>query len=295
MYYISTLERFLSFSTDLFAYLILSIDVKTDSRFSSLGHAKRILAISAIHGELDKLTHLHDTIFPHIQVGDRVIYTGNYMGYGESSVGVIDEMLSFRRAVLAKRGMIPSDLIYLRGGQEEMWQKLLQLQFAPDPTKALVWMLGNGLKNTLYAYGLCPHDGIEACRQGIVGISQWTTKIRTLFKNNSGHEAFTTHLVRAAFMPETSDYPMLFVHAGIDCDKPLTNQGDNFWWGHDKFNHIEKSYDPFQKVVRGYDPTHNGIQYNGVKATIDGGCGFGGTLVCAVFDDQGNVIDNLQC
>ncbi len=273
----------------------MNINVKTDSRFSSLGQAKRILTISAIHGEIDKLTELHDTIFPHISVGDRIVYTGNYMGYGQNTVAVIDELLAFRRAVLAKRGMIPDDIIYLRGGQEEMWQKLLQLQFAPDPTKALVWMLGNGLNNTLHAYGMCPHDGIEACRQGIVGLSQWTTKIKTSFKNNPGHETFATQLVRAAFMPTTSAYPMLFVNAGIDAEKPLSNQGDNFWWAHKKFDHIETSYAPFEKVIRGYDPDHNGVSYNCIKATIDGGCGFGGDLICAVFSDQGDVLDTLAC
>lgn len=273
----------------------MSVIKKTDSCFSSLGQAKRILAISAIHGEIDKLSNIHDAIYPHICTGDRIIYTGNYMGYGQDPASAIDEILSFRRAILAKQGMIPTDLIYLRGGQEEMWQKLLQLQFSPDPMKTLLWMLGNGVSNTLYSYGLSPHDGIEACRQGMIGISQWTTKIRNIFKDFQGHEVFATHLVRAAFMPETSGSPILFVNAGIDESKPLTKQGDSFWWDNNKFDNIATPYDPFHKVVRGYDPNHNGVNYNCIKATIDGGCGFGGSLVCAVFDNQANLLDSIEC
>ncbi len=217
------------------------------------------------------------------------------MGYGKESASVIDEILTFRRAVLAQPGMIPSDFVYLRGAQEEMWQKLIQLQFSPDPTNTLLWMLGNGLDNTLYAYGLSPHDGIEACRQGMISIAAWTREIRSAIISHKGHDIFTSHLVRAAFTPQNNTHPMLFVNAGIDQDKKLTDQGDSFWWASHKFDNIIRPYDPFQKVIRGYDPKHNGTDFNCVKATIDGGCGFGGSLVCAVFGTDGTVIDTLEC
>ncbi len=267
-----------------------------DNRFTSLGNPARIWCISAINGNLEKVTRLHDAILPHITIGDRIIYTGNYIGYGEESARVIDEMLAFRRAALAKRGMVPSDFVYLRGSQEEMWQKLIQLQFSPDPTNTLLWMLANGLDQTLYAYGLSPHDGIESCRQGMVSISSWTNKIRAAIKSHKGHEIFTSHLVRAAYTPKDSTYPMLFVNAGIDQSKSLTDQGDSFWWAPQKFDNLSRPYAPFKKIVRGYDPKHKGIDFNCIKATIDGGCGFGGTLTCAVFDTtNGEVIDSLEC
>ena len=38
---------------------------------------------------------------------------------------------------------------YLRGSQEEMWHKVLQLQFAADPRGVLAWMLEQGLGTTL--------------------------------------------------------------------------------------------------------------------------------------------------
>ena len=273
----------------------MSTYTEDNSRFFNLGNAKRIFAISAIHGDISRLQPLHDKIFGHISAGDRIVYTGNYIGYGDHSVEVLDEILTFRRAVLAKPAIIPSDLVYLRGSQEEMWQKLLQMQFAPNPLKTYMWMLGNGLSSTLQSYGFCQHEGLQACQQGMVGLMQWTSKLRSAFKARPGHDVFATHLVRAAYMPQSSDYPMLFVNAGIDVEKPLEEQGDNFWWSHSKFNEISEPYKPFQKIIRGYDPTHKGVEYNCTKATIDGGCGFGGQLVCAVFNNGGTVLDTLAC
>lgn len=267
-----------------------------DNRFTPLNQVRRIWSISAIHGEIEQLITLHDQIFPYIQPGDRIIYTGNYIGYGTNPAEAIDEILAFRRSILAKPAMMPSDFIYLRGAQEEMWQKLLQLQFAPYPLDALLWMLGNGLTNTLKSYGLSPHDGVTACKQGMVGISDWTRNVREAIQAKLGHHTFSTHLVRAAFTrPETSQYPMLFVHAGLDMEKPLDAQGDNFWWASQKFDNITEAYQPFQKIVRGYDPDHKGTNFNCIKATIDGGCGFGGELICAVFEPDGTLLDTVAC
>ncbi|GJL84549.1 MAG: hypothetical protein DHS20C02_03240 [Micavibrio sp.] len=265
-----------------------------DNRFTTLGSPKRIWAISAIHGEVDKLTALHDALLEHIRPGDKIIYLGNYIGYGERAVESVDEILAFRRLVLAQPAMMAHDLIYLRGTQEEMWQKLLQIQFAPNPADVLLWMLGNGLSNTLYAYGLSPHDGIEACRAGVMGLTKWTGKIRETVRNHPGHEIFGTQLLRAAHTNEDADYPMLFVHAGIDGQKSLSDQNDNFWWAGKEFEAIDAPYAPFEKVVRGYDPDHGGIKMNCITATIDGGCGFGGPLVCAGFDQSGDSFQMLE-
>ena len=260
----------------------------------NLGAPKRIWAISAIHGEVERLMTLHDDLYPHIEPGDRIVYTGNYLGYNTNAANVIDELLSFRRMVLAKRGMIPGDLVYLRGSQEEMLQKALQLQFAPDPSNVLLWMLGNGLANTLYSYGLSPHDGVDYCRQGVYGLTRWTSQIRQAIKNRPGHDIFNTQLVRAAHTKEDRDCPILFVNAGIKHDRPIQEQGDSFWWAHKEFDSIIEPYRPFSKIVRGYDPDHKGLHYNGITATIDGGCGFGGSLICTAFTDSGDILDTAE-
>lgn len=263
-----------------------------DYRFSNLGQPRRVWAVSAIHGEIERLMALHDDLFPYIQPGDRLVYLGNYFGFGHHAVEVVDELLTFRRMVLAKSGMMTDDIVYLRGAQEEMLQKLFQLQFAPDPGNILLWMLGNGLMSTLYSYGISPHDGIDACRQGVIGLAKWTGSIREAVRKHPGHEIFNTRLHRAAFTSACLEQPILFVNCGLRDDRPMEEQGDSFWWAARDFDRIERPFAPFARVIRGYDPEHRGIQMNNATATIDGGCGFGGSLVCSVFDRNGEHMDS---
>lgn len=257
--------------------------------FVDLGNPQKIWAIPAIHAELNQLTAIHDGILEHFQPGDRILYHGNYTGYGADSIACIDELLTFRRLILSMRGVIPEDFTYLKGAQEEMLQKLLQLQFAPNPTEVLLWMLGNGISPTLNGYDICPHDGIDSCRKGIMGLTKWTNTIRTRIRAHGGHDIFMNQLRRAAFTSKDSDAPLLFVHAGINAHKPLTEQGDALWWCGEHFGMIDSRYDPFHKVVRGYDPAHKGINLNCVTATLDDNCGFGGNLICAGFNHSGEV------
>ncbi len=260
-----------------------------------MGKPGRIWAVSAVHGDASRLTGLHDAILEHIRPGDRLVYLGNYTGYSRESSACIDEILTFRRMLLSIEGMACSDVVYLKGQQEEMWQKLLQLQFAPDPTTVLLWMLGNGLSATLESYGFSAHDGIDACRSGTMGITRWTASIREAVRRQPGHEVFAVQHTRAAYSDHRScEYPMLFVHAGINAAKALDDQGDNFWWADAQFQKISEPYLPFKKIVRGFDPRHGGVHLNCVTATIDGGCGFGGNLVCAGFDESGIVVDMLE-
>jgi hypothetical protein len=260
----------------------------------NLGRPGRIWAVSAIHGELERLTDLHDAMLEHIRPGDRLVYHGNYTGYNPQAAACIDEILTFRRLVLSLPGMMCNDIVYLRGAQEEIWQKLLQLQFAPDPTSVLLWMLGNGLSDTLYSYGLSPHDGIEACQSGTMGLTKWTAKVREAIRRHAGHEVFSTQLLRAAHTAQDSPCSMLFVHAGLDAAKPLEEQGDSFWWAGRMFSDIKVAYAPFDKVIRGYDPDHTGVAINCVTASIDGGCGFGGNLVCAGIGANGEIFRTLE-
>lgn len=264
-----------------------------DPRFLSLGTPKRVWAVSAIHGDAERLTALHDDLLGYVQPGDRIIYHGNYTGYGAAPAATIDELLTFRRLVLSIPGMMADDIVYLRGGQEEMWQKLTQLQFAPNPVDILLWMLGKGMNSTLASYGLSPHDGIIAAQEGVMSLTRWTGKVREALRRRPGHDIFNTHLCRAAYT-ERSAHPLLFVNAGIDPSHDLEHQGDHFWWSNKDFNSIQLPYDPFHKVIRGFDPNHQGMRINCVTATIDGGCGFGGPLVCAGFDAQGEVLEILQ-
>ncbi len=265
-----------------------------DRRFSALGQPHKIWAVSSIHGDVERLTQIHNAIFERFSAGDRLIYLGNYTGFGLHSRETINEILTFRRLLLAQSGMRTEDIIYLRGAQEEMWSNLLQLQFNPNPTDTLLWMMGNGMGNTMKSYNICPHEGIIATREGLPSITKWTAKIRETLRQNDGHDYFMTQCRRAAFTDYDERFPILFVNAGLDPAQPLEAQEGNLWWSGESFDKITKQYAPFEKVVRGFDPAHKGVHLNCVTATLDGGCGFGGTLVCAGMDAQGNVFELME-
>ena len=115
-----------------------------NQKFADIRNPKRIWAVGAIHADVERLSALHTDIARRFLPGDRLVYTGNMIGRGSAVRETMDELLSFRRALIAMPGMLVDDVVYLRGAQEEMWQKLLQLQFAPDPSVVLRWMLRQG-------------------------------------------------------------------------------------------------------------------------------------------------------
>jgi len=255
-----------------------------------MGSPKMIWAISSIHGDAERLMSIHDAIFNKISAGDRVIYLGNYSGYGAQSCEVFDELLMFRRLLMAQPGMQARDVIYLRGKQEANWHRLMQLQFEQFPVDAYLELLGAGMRQTLESYGLCPHDGIMAARQGAYALSKWINTVRAALSCHAGHDCILTNSKRAAYTDYNQErFPVLFVNAGIDQAKPLEEQKSLFWDSKIDFRDMNRAYAPFEKVIRGYDSTHQGIYLNGVSASLDGGCGFGGSLVCASMPATGEI------
>lgn len=248
----------------------------------------------SIHGDVERLSALHDAVLERFELGDRIIYLGNYTGYGQDSVKTIDEILAFRRTILSHTGVIPNDIVYLRGQQEDMWARLMQIQFSPNPVDVLLWMLASGMANTFQSYGICSHDGVIAAREGIMSLTRWTQKVRDAVRRHPGHDIFNTQFKRAAFTQDDYRFPLLFVNAGIDPARHLAEQDDALWWGGESFSDMTDPYDPFEKVIRGYDPNHNGVMVNCVTASLDGGCGFGGSLVCAGIAQNGDFFEFLE-
>ena len=261
------------------------------AKFAQLGRPARIWAVSAIHADVDRLGRLHDHLAGQFSVGDRIVYLRNFVGRGEAVHETIAEMLSFRRDLLAIPGVLAGDLVYLRGAQEEMWQKLLQLQFAPNPKDVLSWMLGQGVDSTLRAYGGNPETGMAAAREGAVQLTRWTNQLRGAMRDAPGHNNLFAVLRRAAF---TEDGAVLFVSAGIDPSRPLPAQGDSFWWGSAGFADLSEPYFGCRKVIRGYDPANGGVTVGDVTATLDGGCGRGGKLTAAEIGADGQVIELIE-
>ena len=260
------------------------------SVFASLRRAERVWAIASIHGEAKRLRRLHAEIAGRLAPTDRIVYLGNVLGHGPDVRATLDEVLSFRRLALSRPNSLVFDVALLRGAQEEIWQKLLQLQFAVNAGEVLEWMLEQGVGSTLDAYGSSADDARNAARQGPMALTRWTSRLRSEFQA-SGHQAWLSALKHAAF---TREGYLLFVNRGLRPDRPLDAQADVFWWGGGGFDTINEPYGDFRKVIRGYDPEHRGIQVNEFTISLDGGCGFGGPLLAGCVACDGTLDEVLE-
>ncbi len=264
---------------------------RLEKKFARLWGARRIWAIASINGAAQRLVRLHDTISNRFQEGDRVVYLGNYVGYGDAVLATIDELLNFRRRVLGRQHGFACDVALLRGAQEEMWQKLLQLQFAPNPREVLQWMVSAGMEATVRAYGGDLRQGFAAARDGPITITRWTGALRSVMNATPGHTALFSALRHAAF---TEEQGVLFVHAAIDPSRPLAAQGDAFWWGRDDILELSGSFEGFRRIVRGIDREQRSFIEREFAVSLNGGTGPFGRLTAACFSARGEVLELIE-
>ena len=260
-------------------------------RFARLAGARRVWAVAAVHGEAQRLLRLHDRIIARFRPGDRLVYLGNYLGLGEAVAATVDEMLDFRRRILARPRGFACDVVHLRGAQEEMWQKLLQLQFAANPGEVLSWLVRAGIEATLRAYGGDLRQGFAATRDGALAITRWTSSLRSAVNAASGHTQLFSALRHAAF---TDGHGLLFVHAGLDPKRPPAAQGDRFWWGCGDLLELAAPYAGFRRVVRGFDPARRGVVEREFAVSLDAGAGRGGALLAGCFAVGGNLVEVIE-
>jgi serine/threonine protein phosphatase 1 len=260
-------------------------------KFIQLREARRVWAVGAIHGEARRLARVHDLIGERFLRGDRLVYLGNYLGYGEDVAATLDELLDFRRRVLGRPNGFACDVVYLRGAQEEMWQKLLQLQFAPNPGELLAWMVRAGVEATVRAYGGDMRQGFAATRDGPRTITRWTSGLRTAMNAAEGHVTLFAALRHAAYTDEAG---LLFVHAGVDPRRALTAQGDAFWWSTGDILELAAPFGSFNRVVRGFDRNPRGVVEAQFAVSVDGGAGRGGRLQAVCLAADGRIVDSCE-
>ncbi|MGE4279102.1 MAG: hypothetical protein AB7G62_05905 [Magnetospirillum sp.] len=259
--------------------------------FATLRGSGRIWAVGAIHGEVARLKVLHASLRELMKPGDQIVYLGDILGYGPDVRAAVDEVLSYRISFLAQPGVEVDDIVFLRGAQEEMWQKLLQLSFAPNPVDVLKWLIDHGIGPTLAAYGGSAEEGMLAARDGISSLTKWTSQLRQNIREVDGHTALMSVLKHAAY---TDDNSLLFVNAGIDPTRPLSAQLDAFWWGSSGFELMESPYGSYRLVVRGSDRRRGGVRMGAFTATLDSGCGLGGPLTAACFAADGHMLHMIE-
>ena len=258
--------------------------------FAVLRHARRVWAVAAAHAEAGKLREAHDELAARLLPGDRLVYLGNMIGHGHETIATLNELLAFRRDFLCLPGAIPDDIVYLRGAQEEMWRKLLQIQFAPGPAEVFDWMLKHGLAPMLQGYGVDPQQARGVLREGATAISRWTNGLRAAIRKHPGHDDLFGCFRRAAY---TAGNELLFVHAGIDPGVALTAQSDHLWWGSPAFRGLTQPYAGFRRVVSGGNPRGEGAHLDAFTCCLDGGAGFGGPLNVACFGLDGALVESF--
>jgi serine/threonine protein phosphatase 1 len=250
--------------------------------FANIEAGRRIWAIAPPEGDAERLRQLHKKISRDFCVGDVVVYLGNLMGKKGSGCRTIDEALLFRRAIISIPGTTPNDIVFLRGGQEEMFHKVMQIQFSQKPEQVYRWMLDNGLRETLLSYDIDPEEGFHVFSSGAVSIARWVAQLRQKQSAHDGHLAYMSALKHAA---RTVDNGLLFVHRGINHDVPLAMQGDSFWWGGTLPFDRPVPYAPFAKVVRSCPSVQNkGVIGSSAYLTLLTSPQKDGTLFAVLFD-----------
>lgn len=264
-------------------------------RFINLGQPDRIWVVSAINGQLGNLQSVHKVIADKFRSGDCLVYTGNYLcGDQGQALHALHEILTFPKYVGGVQ-----NVTFLRGIQEELFSKMMQLQFAQNAPQVAGWMRDNHpeLDVLLQAYGSSFDEVLRTSREGIMSLTRFAAQLKAQLRLHDGHEEFFMNLRRAAFTEDTdintrtsNDNNLLFVHAGLNPHLPLTSQGDSFWWASKNFNDMHARYEPFRTVIRGHDPFRRGVHVGPIAISLDGGCGIdGGKLVCARIANTGRV------
>jgi len=264
-----------------------------NEKFADLGAPRRIWAVAAVNGDIERLETLHDYLATRFGLRDRIVYLGNYLGVDSPyNADVFDELLAFRAALLAKPGIEPCDIVHLRGPAEEAWLRLLRLQFAPIASQTLEKLMASGVEAYLRLYGVSLNDTRSMARAGSIAITRWTNQLRALQRYVPGHESMFCSMRRAAFAQvKSTARKLLFVPAGFDCARSLEDQAEALWWTTASFHVSGRAQSNYSRIVRGFDSVNNGISLDEEAVTLDGGCGRGGPLACGSFAPDGRLLE----
>jgi hypothetical protein len=190
-----------------------------------LADGGRIWALGAVQGDDGAIETLGRALLARWRRQDNLVVLGNMLGNAGDPARTLDLMLRLRRRLMAID--LACSAFFLRGAQEEMWHKVLALQFAMSPLDVFDWMLEHGLAAVIGAYGATNEEGRVACRNGPSAIARWTNRLRARQAAHPGHAELLNTLQRAA---TGADGRILLSAAGVDAARPIDEQADAFWW-----------------------------------------------------------------
>ena len=266
----------------------------TSSNFIELKKSGKIWAIGSIHSNLKSFNSIKKFIFNNFELSDRLIFLGNIIGLGDNSKETLTSVIDLRFNLMSKFKLKPDSIIFLRGAQEEMFTKLLQLQLAPNPAEIIDWMFDHGVNKTIESYGFSENEVRGIASSGTINISKMTSNLNKVLQKNPGHTEYFLNLKHAAY---SSTKKILFVNRGVDITRPLSAQNDCFWWGYQNFSTIEKPYKTFLRIVRGYESEHlNQLEMskNNVICTLFKQPLSNKSILCGIFSENGEILDLFE-
>ena len=264
------------------------------SNFIEISKSEKIWAIGSIHSNLKSFNSIKKFILKNFNKDDKLIFLGNIIGLGDDSKETLTSVLDLRFNLMAKFKLKPEAIIFLRGAQEEMFSKLLQLQLAPNPTEIIQWMFEHGVNKTLNSYGFSEDDIKNTASSGTLKISKWTSLLNKTVKMYPGHSQYFLNLKHAAY---SHTKKILFVNRGVDITRPLSAQNDCFWWGFQNFSKIQEPYKTYIRIVRGYQSEHLNefeISKNEVVCTLFKQPLSNNNVICGIFGENGEILDLFE-
>jgi hypothetical protein len=268
--------------------------VQKETHFVEIINSKKIWAIGSIHSRLESFISIKKYLLKNFKKDDYLVFLGNVIGLGAESKQTLSSVIDLRNRLMAKFFLEPSRIIFLRGAQEEMFLKLLQLQTAPNPKDIIMWMLSHGVDATINSYGLGIEDIIDISSQGTLAIGKWTKKLNYRLLEEPGHQEYFIHLKHAAF---SGSKKILFLNRGVDVSRPLSAQNDCFWWGYQNFSDLEKPYNTFIRIVRGYkSSTNNQLEHskNKIVCSLFQQPLSSDKIITGIFTDSGEILDLFE-
>ena len=265
-----------------------------ETNFVELKNASRIWAIGSIHSNVKSFNSIKKFITENFRENDKIIFLGNVIGLGEYSKEAITSVVNLRFELMSKFKLKPREIIFLRGAQEEMFNKILQLQIAPNPIEIINWIFEHGVDKTLESYGYSRDEVFNIASSGTVSISKWTSKLNQNIIKNPGHKEYFLNLKHAAY---SSSKKILFVNRGVDIKRPLSAQNDYFWWGYQNFSKIDKPYNTFVRIVRGYQSNKdNKLENakNNIVCTLFKQPLSNTTIYAGIFTENGEILELFE-
>jgi serine/threonine protein phosphatase 1 len=226
-----------------------------------------IFAIGDIHGCLSQLTTLHKKILTHDKFdvkNDLLIYLGDYIDRGNNTKGVIDQILKLKNNKIKT--------INLMGNHDEF-----MIDFLFNKKNDIKNWLNFGVDQTFRSYDI---EIVEFIKDGFEDDVIDKLRNELLEKMNATHINFFKNL---EVTHSTEKY--LFVHAGIDPQKKLSEQTkkDYLWSRSSDFFH--KDFKAEKKIIHGHTPEKDVINHP-YRINIDTGCYFSGKLTCVCLNEQ---------